>query len=202
MQAYQIENPDGYSEIIHAETRGKAKSMAANTIGVDFIEAQIERTPEFDGYDPVPAEVFLANGWWLECAHCYHRVEDEGCYTCQDDKNTEILHVTDGTQAYCSAECRDDEKASRIRRKREQEEAKRESLARVEKAFPGVDIVGVTTQMRPVGERQWSGIVNFKYPGAQWAATWNEFEPDKLWVPNGDLEAWKVFTNCSTVTNP
>ena len=109
MQAYQIQNPDGYSEIIHAKTRGKARCVAANRLGVDFIEAEVERTPQFDGYDPVPEEVLLVNGWWLECDHCYHRVIDEGCYTCQEDG--EVSHVTDGTSAYCSANCRDNEKA-------------------------------------------------------------------------------------------
>lgn len=79
MKAYQVSNYEGHSEIVFADTPGKAKNGVVH-LWDDFIELSAIRRPEFDGYadkGTVPVEVLLAHGWWWECHKCGDRVYEE-----------------------------------------------------------------------------------------------------------------------------
>jgi len=85
---------EGTCHIIHAETRGKAKHEAAGILGVDFIEARVERAPEFDKYDgrPSPQQLIEEHAWWYECGACRRQTyadtvdhyTDDGLPVCTD----------------------------------------------------------------------------------------------------------------------
>ena len=53
MKAYQIDTDDGYSTVVFAETRGKARSIAMHTDtcdGAEFVSINPRRAPRFDKY--------------------------------------------------------------------------------------------------------------------------------------------------------
>lgn len=69
----------GTCHIIHAETRGKAKYQAAGILGIEFLEARVERAPEFDRYDgkPSPKQLIENHGWWYGCDECRRQTYQE-----------------------------------------------------------------------------------------------------------------------------
>lgn len=61
------------SYIVWAETAGKAKALFAAEHDEKFTDIRPYRLPWADKYrdmDDIPAEEFLAHGWWLPCAKC------------------------------------------------------------------------------------------------------------------------------------
>jgi hypothetical protein len=61
------------SYIVWAETVGKAKALLAAEHDEKFTDIRTYRLPWADKYrdmDDIPAEEFLAHGWWLPCAKC------------------------------------------------------------------------------------------------------------------------------------
>lgn len=66
----------GNTYIVWAETAGKAKALFAAEHDTAFTYIRPYRVPWADKYrdmrdmDDIPAEEFLAHGWWLPCAKC------------------------------------------------------------------------------------------------------------------------------------
>lgn len=70
----------GNTYIVWAETAGKAKALFAAEHDTDFTYIRPYRLPWADKYrdmDDIPAEEFLAHGWWLTCAKCGKQVYED-----------------------------------------------------------------------------------------------------------------------------
>lgn len=68
------------SYIVCAETVGKAKALLAAEHDEKFTDIRHYRLPWADKYrdmDDIPAEEFLAHGWWLTCAKCGKQVYED-----------------------------------------------------------------------------------------------------------------------------
>lgn len=82
MKAYccKERDGDGYAVIVYGKTRGQAKREGASELDIDFLDANVSRLPWADEYrdmDDIPAEEFLAHGWWLPCAKCGKQVDED-----------------------------------------------------------------------------------------------------------------------------
>lgn len=89
MKAYQFDYDDwnGYSTIIYAETRNKAKVEAvdyANTYsdGIEYKDVRLKRVSWADKYgdfDNIPKKILLEHCWWFECERCGEPVYEDEC---------------------------------------------------------------------------------------------------------------------------
>lgn len=74
LKAYGWDDEDyDESHVVWAATPGKAKALLASEHDREFTEMRVYRVPWADKYrdmDDIPAEEFLAHGWWLPCAKC------------------------------------------------------------------------------------------------------------------------------------
>lgn len=81
LKAYvYIGDDEEETEITFANTAGQAKAAFAGMMGERFIDVKVERLPWADKYrdmDDIPAEEFLAHGWWLPCAKCGKQVDED-----------------------------------------------------------------------------------------------------------------------------
>jgi hypothetical protein len=79
--AWKVTEPnEGYSSIVFAPTRGRAKVASDYFDGSNFLELTVKRTPMYDEWTSrgeVPKKVLLANGWWWTCYDCRKQVTDE-----------------------------------------------------------------------------------------------------------------------------
>lgn len=92
--------------VVHAETRGKAQSIIAGELGVEFLEARIRRLPAMDDL-PITAWNLLVTDscGWVECAGCQRHIYPDGPYAYDDNGDeTDAVQGPYGT-AYCSAVC-------------------------------------------------------------------------------------------------
>lgn len=67
----------GDTQIVWAETAGKAKALIVAEYDERFTDVRVYRLPWADKYrdlDDIPAEVYLENGWDITCAKCGGRV--------------------------------------------------------------------------------------------------------------------------------
>ncbi len=98
-----------YSEIVFAETPGKAKSSAPFSREYSFTEISVRRAPLFDGLKhPIALTDYLERGFWLECEGCYAHVQG-------DDPDAPPV-ITDDERIFCSEECRQRETERAIER--------------------------------------------------------------------------------------
>lgn len=61
---------EGYSRIVFAKTRGKAKSEGASLMDREYMEVEATREKKYDQYSEqgeVPTAVLLKDGWWWTC---------------------------------------------------------------------------------------------------------------------------------------
>lgn len=71
---------EGYSKIVFAETRGKAKAEGAVLLDRDFMEVSVDREKKYDQYadrGEVPKSVLISDGWWFTCCECEKMVDKD-----------------------------------------------------------------------------------------------------------------------------
>ena len=111
MKAWKVEEQwgDEHACVVHADTRGKARSLGASELGYesDFIEYRATRYPLFDDRTPTPLDL-IKDGWWWECAECGTMLDTES----EDDDGNPVDPIGDGNDIFCDAACRDELRAS------------------------------------------------------------------------------------------
>jgi len=162
---------DAGNVVVFARTQLQARAKVARERGMALEEAAVVRRPEFDAHapGPVPAEVLLANGWWLECGHCSHEIREGWCEDGCVDDDAPVRGVCVGTEAYCTETCR----TVRETVCREDREGRARVRAAVDRHIPGstVDFIW----------RDASGwAARLFLPGMLGRATWRESAPDSL----------------------
>ena len=102
LKAYYFEEPDtGYGRIGWFETAGQAKEYFACENDLNFCDVRVKHVPWADEYkseEQIPPDVYLAHGWWFECAECGARIMEDDVYE------------TDGCRVYCEV-CAEERKA-------------------------------------------------------------------------------------------
>lgn len=160
-----VVDADEESTVLYEQSEARARVRYARRHGLDAEDVKARREPALDEYSPgpVPAAALLDVGWWLECSECYHHVTSDGCCSCMedgDDTGEPPAHVTEGTAAWCSAECRSATEA----RWREEARAK----AATQAAVPDCEVTG--TWRRSPASDGWASTV--KVPGARREVTY------------------------------
>lgn len=81
LKAYQVDDKwgDHGTEIVYAETAGKAKALGLCEWVPEFTAKSVKRAPEFDKYFPKgpSRSVLLRHGWFFECNCCCKKVFDD-----------------------------------------------------------------------------------------------------------------------------
>ena len=174
--AWVIENYDGHGEVVYGPD--------AATVADEHDVIEPRRAEEFDQYAPggPSAAQLLTHGWWFECDHCGHHVEQEGCHTCGVDAEP----TATGDLVWCDVQC---EAAWRAHRTLEAIR-RAECRARLRLAFaeflPGATI----TELHPYPYD--AGSVFFTFPGAQGTVRWN-YGAEAVTVQRRDQDAWTAW---------
>ena len=104
-KAYTMRDDDeGNCVVVFATNSAEARRMGTHELDMDIEEVDsCVRAPEFDDYagsGKVPPLVAIAHGWWFECSHCGHQVDEDA-----EGPGGEELHpVADGQRIYCNSE--------------------------------------------------------------------------------------------------
>ncbi|UAW08083.1 hypothetical protein [Myxococcus phage Mx4 ts27htf-1hrm-1] len=170
-KAWVVDVGDEHQEVVFATCEGRARVLAAREAGADPREVELRHEPRLDEHapGPVPADALLGRGWWLTCGWCEHLVTEDCCHTCAVDADYEghevPAPVTEGDSAWCSAACRDADKADRAERRQREATAQAAALARmpdaeVEYASATSD-GGASVRLRVPGCR---GPVTYEWP--------------------------------------
>jgi hypothetical protein len=199
--AWQINDYDGQAEIVFAATEDEARDLS------DLDQDNLHRLPQFDRFapGPVPVSAMLADGWWVTCACCEHRVNSYGCDDCADPCNRceldECLSPDcpdtagvapdpvcddEAWEVYCSAECQDTERVARITRAAGEAACLERCARYVAIMWPGAVIV------RNWPDPDCQGQVSLRVPGLAGEVDWREQE-GCVHVEHRDLDAWARF---------
>lgn len=159
-------------------TREKdARKIAAGEFSADPDDPSIKlrRAPEFDKYapGPVPPQALLEHGWWITCAECDHRVSDDGCDDCADERDYDSPKPPPaflGDLVFCSQDCLDYYQEDRLR-----DEQWRISMMELAKeTFPGATVMNVWgLSGRP---RDPDNSVDMKLPGVEGRVNWRPYD--------------------------
>ncbi len=115
VRAWRVEwdSGEGYIDVVFAESRNAARK-AADTCGdyPEWMSIRATRAPQFDACQTVAdlRRAQLSEGWQFTCGDCEHRVDDDGCCTCDMDaadagEDRERAPVVDGSDVFCDAGC-------------------------------------------------------------------------------------------------
>jgi hypothetical protein len=183
---------DHRAVVVFAPTEEEALALGGDELAPAG-DVEVLRRPTFDRWapGPVPAEALLADGWWLECGWCEHRIDGgEGrCVFEDDDADDDDARpcasacLTRGEDAFCDAACLAAFRADRARRRRELDLARALALL----TFPGcsnLDVWGTPP------------VVTFRFPGSEGNATWRPVERHAHVQPR-DLEPWRRWRAAS-----
>jgi len=102
-KAYTVrEDDEGHCVVVFATSGAEARRLGGHELDLSFEEVDsCVRAPEFDAYaeaGKVPPLVAIAHGWWFECDHCGHKVDEDA-----EGPDGEELHpVADGQRVYCN----------------------------------------------------------------------------------------------------
>lgn len=177
--AWVVKLDDDHHEVVFERSEARARVRGARKEGLDARDTEARREPRLDAHapGPVPAQALLAINWWLECSHCAHRVEEEGCWRCADNADEEASHemewappVTRGQDVWCSEACREAEARERTERRLAREAV----LAEVRQTLPSAEVASTvvtsgtgTVWLRVPGCK---GTVKYEWPtGTLWA---------------------------------
>ncbi|MEL1213721.1 hypothetical protein [Aeromonas caviae] len=111
LKAFSVQDGE-HGAVVFATSGIAARRIGANELNTDFefIES-CRRLPWADQYasaGQVPPLELIANGWWLECGHCYRSVcEDSSHYDKESGMDIPHQPVADGAHLYCTPACRD-----------------------------------------------------------------------------------------------
>lgn len=150
--AWVVELDDDWHEVVFERSEGRARVRGACKEGLEPRGVKARREPRLDAHapGPVPAEALLAIGWRLECGHCYHEVDNEGCFRCAEAAEEDVGHevegeapVMRGQKVWCSEACRRAEERERAESRR-RKAAARSAVAAV---FPESTAVSVSLQV-------------------------------------------------------
>lgn len=150
--AWAVDLDDDWSEVVFERSESRARARGARKEGLEPRGVKARREPRLDGHapGPVPAEALLAIGWRLECGHCFHEVDNEGCFRCADAAEEEAGHevgweapVTRGQEVWCSEACRMAEERERAESRRRKAAAR----AAVTSVLPGSMVVSASLQV-------------------------------------------------------
>ncbi len=99
LKAYTVNGGDTWGAVVvFATSEKKARRIGGKQIKLEDYEVySCDRSPEFDGYadaGSVPPLVLYANGWQLECGHCYKII----------DPHEDHATASDGNYLYCCDE--------------------------------------------------------------------------------------------------
>lgn len=101
-KAYTASDDEGRAVVVFATGGAEARRLGAGKLDTTFEEVEsCRRSPEFDSYadaGQVPPLVAIQHGWWFECRHCGHKIEDGH----EGPDGEELQPVADGQDVYCS----------------------------------------------------------------------------------------------------
>ena len=141
--------------VVWAETRGKAKALAASELDVAFNELDsLKREPRLDGFDGDLMQWMLDEGWSFPCGHC-----ERNC--CGGNG----LRV--GENMYCDQDHADEAAAreKEYQRERAYREAKAEELKRLAAELrPGSIVHGAYWN-------EYGGVINVTLPSGRQVST-------------------------------
>ncbi len=101
-KAWKVECPDGLAVVVHAETRGRARSLGASELGYqwEYMDYRATRFPAFDNRRVSPLAL-IGEGWWWQCGACQVVLDEERI---NDD---ELEPVESGHDLFCGQGCLD-----------------------------------------------------------------------------------------------
>jgi len=185
---------DGRHVITFATSGAAARRIGGAELGLEFGEvAWCKRAPWADEYasqDYIPAEAYIANGWWMSCDHCgidlYDGVEEEGDELKDDEAPAMLQLVYAGRSIYCSQSCRDAKKKEIADRQADFEDFQQ----RVRDKYPDLTF----TELQ--GGWPWRACsAKFSFPGSKYGGSIRREEGGKLmlFVAQGDIDAWMAY---------
>jgi len=190
--AWTAHDGDGHGTVVWADNEPQALTVAGNCPDIDGVD-EIHRSPEFDQYrpGPVPMKVLLEHGWCYQCWSCDHQITSDGCDDCIKPRSDQCyVPVCTKTMVFCSRHCHKEYVEDQRREVKEKAQAIRAIRRLMRKNFPGAKIVKVSTTYEKVGDRRFSGIAEFKFPGAKGTARYSEARPKECNVQPRDFDAW------------
>lgn len=179
LRAYMVSD-DEHSVIRFAKYSVVARREGANELDVEFGDVRCERAPYADAYTEqrwVPAEVLMANGWWISCGHCGAQVFDDN----EDEDGNPKVPVFEGKHTYCDQDCKDAEEHDRAERARLKQEVIAGTLAR----WPEAEIIYANSHDK-------DRCVQFRFDGGKYPITWRLGEDTMLMTPC-DLHAYRAW---------
>ena len=111
MRAYHVTDGDDYSDVVFAETPGKAKLLTDWWCEVPFISLRVRRAAAFDDVDGrITQRHYLERGWRTSCYWCDAVLDNEDDASEYHPASKAVFDGMDN--AFCSDECRDNHPGS------------------------------------------------------------------------------------------
>lgn len=189
-KAYTVrEDEEGHAVVVFATSGAEARRLGGDELGLSFEEVDsCVRAPEFDAYaeaGKVPPMVAIEHGWWFECNHCGHKVDQDA-----EGPDGEELHpVADGQRVYCNAA----HMMAEWRERRTREDRMNAVVEACALKFYGWQIFDLRGHEHyKVGGRDTVACCEFDFPGRKGMHARWDLGDELVYISECDREAWKA----------
>lgn len=201
LRAWTAHDGDEGWEIVFAVDQTTASKLAAQSLDVEDFEDELDvvASPHFDKFaesGSVPPRELIKHDWHFECSGCGEPV---GKDSYMEDRSGEFdpdVFTYVGAAVYCSAACKENEDACKLRIA-----AKKEELAKaVHEAMGGLTI----TLLHALFE-DGPYVARFTFEGAKHGGAAELLTPDAelRWsMANIDVEAWEAHKKAHGADRP
>ncbi|WP_282348007.1 hypothetical protein [Pseudomonas sp. PS01301] len=158
----------------------RARREGAALLDCDPIQVTCTREPWADAFAEsriIPAQAYIANGWYVSCRCCGRMVGDDS----SDDDGCPLNLIYEGREVFCNAECQEVEHGQRVMCARLKQQVIDATLAK----FPGVTIINGS-------EHTLERWCDFTFPGGLGRVIWRLGE-ETVSVHARDVAAWEAF---------